>query len=109
MFSMVALAGCGFGQHDTVAPTDPALISKLGITQEDWLAIQRLAAERADYVVMNFEKISPDMLELEFKGPADTLGDQGGPADRYEKKNGSWRKVPEFIGFWSSGHLAPRK
>lgn len=109
MLSIVALAGCGFEPHQAVDPTDPALISKLGITQEDWLAIQRLSSERADYIVVDFEKISSEGVEVSFKSRSDTNNDQGGPVDRYEKKNGSWRKVPNFIGNWAPVVLSPKK
>ena len=100
---------CSFQSPEFIDPSDPELTSKLGITQEDWLAIQLLCSARSEYVIKDVGKVSQDLVEVEFKDPRDTRGDQGGPADRYEKKQGTWQKVPYMQGSWAVGYVPSKE
>ncbi len=97
----VLLAGCSwFRNVNFIDPADPALTKKLGITEQDWVDLRQLATEMTGYVLNAVGKAEPDVIEIEFKKPADRLGDQGGPIARYEKKAGVWKRQEDFNGVW---------
>src|ERR1700712_4075524 len=88
----LVLVGCGVSNIDRLDPADPALIKKLGISEQEWHAIRQLSPERNGLIVKSVGQVAPDEIEIEFKEPDDRENDQGGPADRYEKKDGQWKR-----------------
>jgi hypothetical protein len=77
-----------------------ASATKLGITEQDWRDIQQLALRQKDLVIKDARKVSPDVIEVELKKSDDIHGEQGGPIERFEKKDGHWRVDPGFSGDW---------
>ncbi len=79
---------------------DPAVASKLGITEQDWRDIRQLASQQKDLVIKDAGKVSPDVVEVELKKSDDIQGEQGGPLERFEKKDGQWKVQAGFSGDW---------
>lgn len=98
------IAGCRPADIDCVDPSDPALTTRVGITKEDWVAIQQLFPERNGLVVKGVGRVSPDDIEVEFKALEDLANDRGGPIDRYRKKSGTWERDANFLGTWMTAN-----
>jgi hypothetical protein len=94
------LVGCGSQQVQYVNADDPALVTKLGLTGEDWLHIKQLASERKEFVIMAVGRVAPSVIEIEFKKPDDTRNNQGGPLARLEKQGERWVTQTNFSGDW---------
>jgi len=94
------IAGCGGHEVQFVDAADPAVASKLGITEQDWRDIRQLASQQKDLVIKDAWKVSPDVIEVELKKSDDIQGEQGGPSERLEKKDAHWRVQPGFSGDW---------
>jgi len=94
------LCGCDSQHVQYVNAADPALLPKLGLSDEDWLHIKQLASERKEFVILNAGRVDADTIEIWFKKPADTRNDQGGPMARFEKHKGHWMTETNFNGDW---------
>ena len=77
-----------------------ASATRLGITEQDWRDIRQLASRQKDLVIKDARKVSPDVIGVELKNSDDIQGEQGGPIERYEKKEGRWRVDSDFSGDW---------
>jgi hypothetical protein len=93
-------AGCGGHEVQFVDAADPAVASKLGITEQDWHDIRQLASQQKDLVIKDAGKVSPDMIEIELKKSDDIQEEHGGLLERFEKKDGHWRVQAGFSGDW---------
>ena len=96
----LSLAGCGGHEAQPVDAGDPAVVSKLGITEQDWRDIRQLASQQKELVIKDARKVSSDVIDVELKKPDDIQGEQGGPIQRLERKDGHWRVQPGFSGDW---------
>ena len=103
LFLCLLLAGCGVQQVQFVNAADPALPTKLGISDQDWIQIKQLASLRKEFVIKDTGKVAPNVIEVEFKRPDDLRNDQGGPTERYDKKESSWVMQSDFHGYWAVG------
>jgi hypothetical protein len=107
LFLCVLLVGCGGGQVQFVDAADPALPTKLGIGDQDWTRIKQLASRQEGFVIKDAGKAAPNVIEVELKKPDDARNDQGGPTERYEKKDGGWVLQTDFQGYWAVGKGRP--
>jgi len=99
----LVLTGCVPKPPNFVDAADPALIIKLGISTQDWSDIQRLVSQEKGFVIKDAAKVGPEVIEVELKKPDDTKNDQGGPADRIQKKEGHWIRQTDWDGWWAVG------
>jgi len=102
----VFLTGCepaGFHERDTpFLPLDtPDLSAQLGITTDDWQALQKLSSEEKDYVAFGIAKGESGGVDIEYSLPDDKMHDKGGPFYHFEKRNGVWTKDGSLIGYWA--------
>jgi len=109
LFFCLLLVGCGADveQVQFIDVADPTLAAKLGISDQDWLDIKLLAAQRKEFVIKDVGRVVPVVIEVEFKKPDDTRNDQGGPVSRFEKKEGRWIAQSNFDGWWAVGKGGP--
>ena len=97
------LAGCKPPPSVDFLPLDtPGLSAKLGITEDDWQALQKLSSGEKEYVAFAIAKGEYGSVEIEYAEPNDKLHDQGGPSYSYEKRNGVWKKQENVIGYWAA-------
>jgi len=96
----LSFVGCGGQEVQFVDAADPAVASKLDITEQDWRDIRQLASQQKDLVIKDAGKVSPDVVEVELKKPDDVQGEHGGPLERFERRDGHWRVQAGFSGDW---------
>ena len=103
LFFCLLLVGCGVGvkQVQFVDVADPALTTRLGITDQDWSQIKQMASGHKKFVIKDAGQAALNVILVEFKKPDDARNDQGGPTERYEKQAGGWVKQTDFHGYWA--------
>ena len=101
LFLGLLLVGCVGQQIQFVDAADPALPTKLGISEQDWSQIKQLASSQKGFVLKDAGKVSSNVIEVEFRKPEDARNDQGGPTKRYERKGGGWIEQSNFYGYWA--------
>jgi len=82
-------------------PADPVLTQKLGISAQDWRAIQQLVPKEKGLVVMDVGRVTLNIIDVRFKKSDDHSNSQAGPFYRYEKRDGVWREQTNFHGSWA--------
>ena len=99
----IFLAGCKPPPSvDFLSLDTPGLPAKLGITEHDWQALQKLSSEEKGFVAFRVAKEESGSVEIEYAQPGDKLHDQGGPSYSYEKRDGVWKKEDNVIGYWAA-------
>jgi hypothetical protein len=91
------LSGCGFPEKEYAVRSDPALLTKLQISAEDWRALELLAAQETGFAIKGAKKDEPDGILIEFKKSG---GGWGGPIYWYEIHEGAWRRKNNVSGRW---------
>jgi hypothetical protein len=75
-------------------------LTKIKLSEQDWLQIKQLASARKEFVFLDVRKVAADVIEIRFKKPDDPRNDQGGPLARFEKHEGQWIMDTNFNGDW---------
>ena len=72
----------------------------MGIPEQEWHAVQMLAAEEKGWVPDTVLKIRKNLVEIRFRALDDVRDINGGITRRYEKKATGWTKT-NFSGSWN--------
>jgi hypothetical protein len=103
LFLCLLFVGCG-RQINYFDPADSQLSTKLGIGEKDLDAIRQLSSKEKGFAIMGVGRAGENVIEVEFKKIDDLQEDKGGPVNRYETKDGIWKKQENFIGYWAGVH-----